>query len=84
MVPYAPCTAPSRGPLGGRRDRAKRGQFLLGEDYSRGERLRGEAGRHRKHLPAVEEADKGMAEMSERFREEGGEVYVPAVVVART
>jgi phosphomethylpyrimidine synthase len=25
---------------------------------------------------AVEEADKGMAEMSEKFREMGGEVYV--------
>jgi len=27
---------------------------------------------------AVEEADKGMAEMSERFREKGGEIYLPA------
>jgi phosphomethylpyrimidine synthase len=27
---------------------------------------------------AAEEADKGMAEMSERFREKGGEIYLPA------
>jgi phosphomethylpyrimidine synthase len=27
---------------------------------------------------AAGEADKGMAEMSERFREKGGEIYLPA------
>jgi phosphomethylpyrimidine synthase len=27
---------------------------------------------------AVEEADKGMAEMSEQFRAQGGEIYLPA------
>jgi phosphomethylpyrimidine synthase len=27
---------------------------------------------------AAEEANRGMAEMSERFREEGGEIYLPA------
>ena len=27
---------------------------------------------------AVEEADKGIKEMSEKFRKEGGEIYVPA------
>ena len=27
---------------------------------------------------AAEEADKGMAEMSDRFREKGGEIYLPA------
>ncbi|HET9640546.1 MAG TPA: hypothetical protein VFP12_15210 [Allosphingosinicella sp.] len=26
----------------------------------------------------AEEADKGMAEMSEKFREKGGEIYLPA------
>ena len=26
----------------------------------------------------LEEAEKGMAEMSEKFREEGGEIYLPA------
>jgi phosphomethylpyrimidine synthase len=28
---------------------------------------------------AAEEADKGRAEMSERFREKGGEIYLPSV-----
>jgi phosphomethylpyrimidine synthase len=27
---------------------------------------------------AVEEAEHGMAEMSEKFREKGGEIYLPA------
>jgi len=27
---------------------------------------------------AAEEAEKGMAAMSEKFREQGGEVYIPA------
>jgi phosphomethylpyrimidine synthase len=27
---------------------------------------------------AVEEAEQGMAKMSERFRERGGEIYLPA------
>jgi phosphomethylpyrimidine synthase len=27
---------------------------------------------------AVDEADKGMARMSEEFRERGGEIYLPA------
>jgi len=28
---------------------------------------------------AVEEAEAGMAEMSEKFREKGGEIYLPAI-----
>jgi hypothetical protein len=28
--------------------------------------------------PAVSEVERGMAEMSKRFHEEGGELYVPA------
>jgi hypothetical protein len=29
-------------------------------------------------MPTSENPDRGMAEMSERFHEEGGELYVPA------
>jgi hypothetical protein len=32
-------------------------------------------------VPALEEAEAGMAEMSKRFHDEGGEIYVPAAGV---
>ena len=63
-----------------RQDRALlldvRPEILLDEDHAGGPRLRGEQEADR---PAAEpNAEAGMAEMSKRFHEEGGELYVPA------
>jgi phosphomethylpyrimidine synthase len=38
----------------------------------------GEGGPERAEAPAVSEVERGMAEMSKRFHDEGGELYVPA------
>jgi hypothetical protein len=56
-----------------------RPQILLHENYSRGERdFAAKQNASADTFLAAKEADKGMTEMSEKFRQTGGEIYLPA------